>query len=333
MATKLRDNLTSAYMSAANRLNSRRARRKIIAYVESYDDIAFWRSLLGEFETDRFFFEIMLPSQTSLAKGKKMALMNVMDADAFGEDMIACVDSDYDYLMQGRTPVSKRMMESPYIFQTYAYAIENHLCYAEGLHQVCVEATLNDREVMDLPGFMAQYSRIVYPLFLWNIWFYRAHDTNTFPMSELHQCTSIHHFSLQHPEEALQQVEKRVGVKLRALERKMPGKVALVKALREELRPLGLTPETTYLYMQGHHIMDNVVLKVLWPVCTLLRREREEDIKRLAQHSKQYANELSGYRNSQVEVDFILRRNYGYRDLWLYGKIRDDVRNFVNNLE
>lgn len=45
MARNLRDNLTSSYFDAANRLYPKKARRRIVAYVESYDDIAFWRSL------------------------------------------------------------------------------------------------------------------------------------------------------------------------------------------------------------------------------------------------------------------------------------------------
>ena len=43
MATSLRDNLTSSYFNAAHKLYSKKARRRIIAYVESYDDVAFWR--------------------------------------------------------------------------------------------------------------------------------------------------------------------------------------------------------------------------------------------------------------------------------------------------
>ena len=39
MATSLRDNLTSSYFNAAHKLYSKKARRRIIAYVESYDDV------------------------------------------------------------------------------------------------------------------------------------------------------------------------------------------------------------------------------------------------------------------------------------------------------
>ena len=52
MATSLRDNLTSSYFNAAHKLYPKKARRRIIAYVESYDDIAFWRTLLEEFEDE-----------------------------------------------------------------------------------------------------------------------------------------------------------------------------------------------------------------------------------------------------------------------------------------
>ena len=98
MATSLRDNLTSSYFNAAHKLYSKKARRRIIAYVESYDDVAFWRTLLEEFEDDEHYFQVMLPSATSLAKGKKMVLMNTLNTAELGKSLIACVDSDYDFL-------------------------------------------------------------------------------------------------------------------------------------------------------------------------------------------------------------------------------------------
>ena len=102
MSTSLRHNLTSAYLDAARKLSPKRARRRIVAYVESYDDIAFWRTLLSEFENEERYFQVMLPSATSLAKGKKMVLMNTLNTSELGRSLIACVDSDYDFLLQLR---------------------------------------------------------------------------------------------------------------------------------------------------------------------------------------------------------------------------------------
>ena len=57
MPSSLRDNLTSNYLTAAHKLYPTNMRRKIVAYVESYDDIAFWRSIFVEFEDDGRKFE------------------------------------------------------------------------------------------------------------------------------------------------------------------------------------------------------------------------------------------------------------------------------------
>ena len=126
MAKRLRDSITSQYIEAANRLNSQKARRRIVAYVESYDDVFFWRSILAQFENGERYFEVMLPSRLEhLEHGKKAAIMSLISDGAIGKYMIACVDADYDYLQQGATPTSKTILDSPYIFHTYAYAIEN----------------------------------------------------------------------------------------------------------------------------------------------------------------------------------------------------------------
>lgn len=333
MPTTLRHNLTSSYLDAARHLSPKKKRRRIVAYVESYDDVAFWRTLLAEFEDDTRYFQVMLPSSTSLAKGKKMVLMNTLNTDELGHSLIACVDSDYDFLLQGTTRTSRKINLNPYIFQTYGYAIENFQCYAESLHEVCVMATLNDRHVLDLPAFMRRYSQIAYPLFLWNIWFYRQHDTETFPMYDFNACTRLEDVSLKHPYHCLEEMQETVNAKLAELRELYPRYIPQVKALGEKLTALGLQPDTTYLYMQGHHIMDAVVLRLLTPICTLLRREREQEIKRLAEHNAQFRNELTGYENSQTNVQLMLRKNNSYRDLFLYQWVREDIRRFLDEKE
>ena len=329
MATSLKHNLTSAYFNAANKLYPKKARRCIVAYVESYDDVAFWRTLLAEFETDDYYFQVMLPSATSLAKGKKMVLMNTLNTTELGKSLIACVDSDYDFLLQGKTNVSHKINSSPYIFQTYAYAIENFHCYAESLHEVCVQATLNDRFILDFDAYLKRYSEIVYPLFLWNIWFYRQRDTYTFPMYDFHTYTALKEISLRHPEHSLEALQHRVNQKLSELKKRFPRIVNQVNNLRDELKELGLMPETTYLYMQGHHVMDNVVMKLLIPVCTALRREREQEIKRLAEHNEQFRNELTCYQNSQVNVEIMLKKNVAYKRLFHYEWLRQDIQEYL----
>ena len=61
MGKRLTENLSSLYIGAANKLKPKRARRKIVAYVESYEDISLWRALLSEYENENRYFEVMLP--------------------------------------------------------------------------------------------------------------------------------------------------------------------------------------------------------------------------------------------------------------------------------
>lgn len=333
MSTSLKHNLTSAYLDAARKLSPKRARRRIVAYVESYDDIAFWRTLLSEFENEERYFQVMLPSATSLAKGKKMVLMNTLNTSELGRSLIACVDSDYDFLLQGATKVSHKINKNPYIFQTYGYAIENFHCFADSLHEVCVQATLNDRHILDFPAFLKRYSQIAYPLFLWNVWFYRQHDTHTFPMYDFNACVRLQEINLRHPYRSLDEMQKTVSAKLSELQARFPRYIDRVEQLGTELERLGLTPDNTYLYIQGHHIMDCVVLKILIPVCTVLRREREQEIKRLAEHNEQFHNELTGYENSQVNVSVMLKKNSGYKNLYLYQWLKEDIMEFLEREE
>ena len=262
-----------------------------------------------------------------------MVLMNTLNTAELGHSLIACVDSDYDFLLQGATGMSRKINSNPYIFQTYGYAIESYLCYADSLHEVCVQATLNDRHIVDFPAFLTRYSQIVYPLFLWNIWFYRRHDAHTFPMYDFNACTRLQEVNIRHPYRCLEAVQRMVDNKLQELRRRFPDSVKKVQELGEKLRPLGLEPDTTYLYIQGHHLMDGVVMKLLTPICTLLRREREQEIKRLAEHGEQFRNELTGYENSQANVSLMLRKNSGYKQLFLYQWVRDDIRKFLLNTE
>lgn len=332
MGKRLTENLSSLYIGAANSLKPKRERRKIVAYVESYDDISFWRSLLSEYEDETRYFEVMLPSNNSLAKGKKTVLMNQL-GNQLGENMIACVDSDYDYLLQGRTNTSKYINNNPYVLQTYAYAIENYHCYAEGLHEICVTATLNDHMLIDFPAFMKLYSQISYPLFIWSVWFYRKHILSEFSLLDFCSYVKIEQVSTRHPEHSLEVMAKKVNRKLHELERKHANAIPEIEAMKKEFKNLGVYPENTYMFIQGHHIMDNVVMRLLVPVCTVLRREREQQIHDLALHDMQLHNELISYQRSLIGVDVVIHKNTNYKHSELYQKIKRDIERFLKIME
>ncbi len=351
--SRLNHNINSAYIEAMNRLGGRRARQRIVAYVESYDDVFFWSNLLRPLETERYYFEVMLPSRTTLCKGKKVAIANVADRAAEADDgaetrprpvgddlssrlgrcMIACVDADYDWLMQGATHTSAEVCSNPFIFHTYAYAIENYQCYAPALHNVCVMATLNDHHIFDFETFLAQYSAAIWPLFVWNVWCYRYGYYKNFSMLDFYHIVQLTHFNYYHPEQTVDHLRHLVNAKVSRLQRIYPQGKKTYKPLRDELLAMGLTPETTYLYMRGHDLFDGIVAPLVEGVCEVLRREREHEIRRLAEHNVQMQNELAAYQNAIAPIEEMLRKHTAYISCPLYLRVQSDIARLVESLE
>ncbi len=331
MSKHLTSNLSSSYFEAANVLRASRKRKKIVVYVESYDDIFFWRSVLGEFENEEREFDIVLPSRTNLSRGKKQAMMNRL-GEHLGTCMIACVDADYDYLLQGHTPSSRAMLDNPYVIHTYTYAIENYQCYAPSLHGVCVMATLNDRDIFDFEDYLRRYSEIVYELFVWSVWLYRRQMYRDFPLNSFCNFVSVGRLNLFNPTPALEELRRAVNRKVAWMQRHYPEAKPSFKPLKAELATLGLRPDNTYLFIQGHHILENVTMAALDPACTILRREREKEIKMLANgHKKQMDNELASYQHSQCPVDQMLRRNTAFKASEPYQLLRERIQRFLES--
>ena len=329
MAKRLTDNINSQYFEAINKMTPKKARRRIVVYVESYDDVFFWRSVLGRYEDDKLTFDIMLPSRNQhLDRGKKAAISNMLKG--VGRDMIACVDADYDYILQGATEMSRQMLENPYIFHTYAYAIENFQCYAKGLHETCVMVTLNDHRIFNFERFLLSYSQTIWPLFVWHVVFLqRRKMTMHFDMCEFNKVVVLPSVRIQNPQWAIEYLSKKVRAKMFQLERRFPKLKDALPETERMLRDLGINDDNTYLYIQGHHLFDLVVSPVVQTVCDILRNEQENDIRDRAVHSEQARTEIACYENSLGKVKMMMKKNTYYQFSPEFQKILADVERYL----
>ncbi len=329
MAKRLTDNINSQYFEAINKMTPKKARRRIVVYVESYDDVFFWRSVLGRYEDDKLTFDIMLPSRNQhLDRGKKAAISNMLKG--VGRDMIACVDADYDYILQGATEMSRQMLENPYIFHTYAYAIENFQCYAKGLHETCVMVTLNDHRIFNFERFLQSYSQTIWPLFVWHVVFLqRRKMTMHFDMCEFNKVVVLPSVRIQNPKWAIEYLSKKVRAKMFQLERRFPKLKDALPETERMLRDLGINDNNTYLYIQGHHLFDLVVSPVVQAVCDILRNEQENDIRDRAVHSEQARTEIACYENSLGKVKMMMKKNTFYQFSPEFQKILADVERYL----
>jgi hypothetical protein len=115
------------------------------------------------------------------------------------------------------------------------------------------------------------------------------------------------------------------------MQRNYPKAKGKLGPLKDELEKLGVTRDNVYLFIQGHHILENVVMAVMDPVCTLLRREREREIKNLANGRKQQMdNELASYNHSQCPIDQMLRRNTDFKEAEIYQLLKRDIEHLID---
>ena len=80
------------------------------------------------------------------------------------------------------------------------------------------------------------------------------------------------------------------------------------------MKSLGVMPDQTYMYIQGHFLFDKVVMPLLKKTCNRLMREREREITHQSLHTTQRHNELSCYGIRGLTT--VCSRNKGHRGVY-----------------
>ncbi len=306
-----------------SRMEARQGQRLVEVHVEGYDDVAFWRGIFDEFESERVIFEISVPPRPDLAKGKRVVMDMIPHS---GPDLLLCVDSDFDYLFSGSTPQSRRVLEAKYLFHTYAYATENYLCWAPALHNVCTKATKNDTRVFDFERFLSEYSRVIYPAFAWYAWSAQAGDEHIFKLIDFKNTVRLNYLEVRdNGRGTLEWLRGNVQRRVHSLENHYSQWKGEVNHFMKEVCTPDVTPDNTYLFMHGHTLLDNVVMPMLNAVCEKLKQMATDRIQTSAQRGVAYANEVSNYRNALMSVRDTLVYNELYKGCPLYRRLHNDI--------
>jgi hypothetical protein len=328
-SSSLLDNLNSEWMKGLSALQPKAAAPKVLVYVESEGDIAFWWDVLQDYKQFGVAFEIHTPFESDHATGKPKLLTY---KEKVGSNLILCVDSDLDYLHQGATAQSSLVLENPFIFHTYTYSIENYYCFAEALHTHCVRATLNDKQVIDLEALIRLYSRSIYDVFLWLVYF-QLRDPFIFTISEFKSLVSIVLESvnpMSDIDRALLDLRGRAIAKVKDFEDQYSEEMGDLAGVRERIAALGGHPENIYLFVEGHAMLDHVVLRFLEPLCNLLHREKVEAIRATAR-PQEMQDLLNKRKNDLLPIKNVIRTHTEFKSCFLYAKIRADLDRYFRD--
>ena len=298
-------------------------------FVEGYEDVAFWRCIFDNFNNPYLRFEISVPTREDLPKGKKVLINN---ADKANQTLLLCMDSDFDYLLSDDDEQSRLIIEHPYMFHTYAYATENYLCYAPSLHNVCVKATKNDTRIFSFETFLADYSRTIYPLFLWYVYSASKHTENVFPLADFKSSVRLNYLDIpDNGRNTIEWLARQVARREQALEYQYPEIAKDIPRFGEYLRTKGVEPELTYLFMHGHTLMDNVVMIVLHDVCEKLRQMSLAKIVASSKEGIALNNEMSNYKNCLRSIRDVLLDNDNYTSCPLYKRLKADIQRYIDS--
>jgi hypothetical protein len=288
--------------------------RDIAVRIESKNDIDFWN----------FTFKNALPSlrpefypQSSLSgtKGKSCVMLLKEFAD---KELVLCVDSDYDYLLQSID------FQYPFVFQTHTYSVENYWSFADGLKNVVENTTYTEGSSdFDFNAFFKNFSEIIYDWLVYSLYSEKINDGQLTPKKCGESIGFNKDLSIK---EALKELKTHLNQLGKSF--KFYQNQAEFKALKKQFTTLGLTKNNSYLFVRGHDLFDRVTLPLVKKIGEEITNAKFESLKKAGDTEglKNYADFLK--RNTYDS--YLKHHNKSFQDHFLFQKIVSDIQKSFN---
>lgn len=248
------------YESAAKRFKAELKLRGATAaiHLENKNDEVFWGKILHKVYPQGIFR--FISASRSISGNETTGCTQCLQyKDFLDERFWIAIDSDYRYLEEERD-----IDANHYILQTYTYSFENHFCYWKNCQRASIPEEQNesgeqDRQPFDWKAFLEEYSRIVYPLLVWQLYL-QGVGSDAFPKSVFHRLLSlpIGPKSLENNGASVLRILKDRSRKLQThLKQTYPDADYTWHEAR--CNALGVHRNNCYLFVRGHQLYDMVI--------------------------------------------------------------------------
>lgn len=236
---------------------------KASIHLEDENDKIFWKAIFDKFfPTEKFHY---IPYSKSADGNDTSGCEQCLNYRPYlNKRFLICIDSDYRYLLQ-----EADLDIDHFIFQTYTYSFENHLCVSEGLDTVCKLSCNFDNIIYNFKQFFEEFSAIIYELFIWHIALLRNNPVD-FNKDEFCQLINLCHIDndIQNQSKMLlDELRARVDTKIVELQTIHTG--FDLEGEKQKYLALGVEEKNVYLYIRGHN---------LFTLCSSIGREVCENI-------------------------------------------------------
>lgn len=290
-------------------------------------DRLFWEDVITNFA-----FHAKLEFNIASKMDKKDGVTEVIKYLGFTPEfyeqnsVIFCIDSDSRYVLQDSLTQGKK-----YVFQTYSYSIENHKCISQNLNRLI--------RIFDIPFdftvFLKKYAEIIYPVLLYWIDCLRKNKEEQASEKLLKPLLSIRPsdqiYLPNHAEEELVLLQIQVENWQKTLSHEID-----FQDLSSYAHNLGIKPEDSFLYINGHILYDNVITQLLEKMKIETRKKRINELPNETDKEKKQKKDKIGEIDNffEKESNYKTLLNYNYRDClhsnhcFLMERIRQDVKQY-----
>lgn len=266
---------SSYFEKAAHFLNDNQP-KWVAVWVESDDDKRLWLPVLKN-TYKKFNFKFHIASLHDFKDGKisdgcSRIFAKIKSGDIeLGHFTIACLDSDYSYISGNYECKQKKLLESPYVFQTYVHSKENIYIHSEGIVQVFERALGEDLKQlgMDIDLFTNRFSESIYDYFVKVVSLYRIDDIKAF--DEYHEKfvevikVTINQMKL--PDELSSNFDVVLKANLESFDEELTNHIEsnygydVIEATIQRFKEIDVNPIDSISFLRGHD-MYPVMMKI-----------------------------------------------------------------------
>ncbi len=286
--------------------------KKVSVLVEGLGDQAFWTTILSHTIPHLQYRDIDFPFYSPQGTMGKDAIMPYENYVC--KELIICRDSDNVWLYEPNTS----WLNQPFIYQTYTYTKENHLCHAENLNKTCRDLT---QQLFDFQDFIQQYSKAVFPVLLNWLHFFPTNDPVAQPFISLKKGGILHKVlsitedlaaikTLSDLTRCIHLVTERVQEWLEGLKRELGYEVS------NDSYNNVLRQEDAIFYLSGHIVVPEVVEPLFQKVVNFLQLDYETILRQELFSAKETViqNRMEEYRNQIKRMDIATRFQENYKE-------------------
>ncbi len=289
-------------------------RNDAAVHVEAAADESFWKKVFEHYHPDKTFNFITFSRtrENAIATGCAMCL-KYKDLGCLSKDFFICIDSDYRYLMRERSINTKN-----FVFQTYTYSIENHWCYPGGINKVFESIGLKNN-IFDFGTFLKSYSQALYELFMYHL---LSVSKNDYVLNKklFRSFLNIEPVNLRNNgKDIIDNLKAKIEPEL--IRVKSIYSLSEFEATKQYYLNFGINKDNAYLYLRGHNVFEQVVLKIAQKVKMHLERKIGDTLT---------DEEKEAYFATRRKLPLNLQKNICFDEYPEINKIKNDIKFFYN---